>query len=84
MVEDTLRVLVGGHDGAQVGHCFFIFGGVGDCGERVGPAFVGGEWDDIGPERVSGVFTHCCGVAVSVSVWVCGGWKVGGRCLEES
>ena len=48
-LEHPLRLLVSGHNGSQVGHCLAIVLGVGDCGERVQPAVILSNRDDVSP-----------------------------------
>lgn len=48
-LEHPLGFLVPGHDGPQVGHCLAVVLGVGDCGERVQPAVILSNRDDVCP-----------------------------------
>lgn len=52
-----------GHDGPEVGHGFAVVFCVGDGGERVGPAVVLGDGDDVGPVGRVGEFAHIVGIA---------------------
>lgn len=57
--EDSSGFLVFGHDGAQVRHGLAVVLGVCDCGERVGPAVILSDGNDVGPTLRVGVDAHC-------------------------
>lgn len=59
--KDSLRFLVVGHYGAEVGHGFAVFFGVGDSCEGIGAAVILGDGDDVVPFWQVGVFAHIFG-----------------------
>lgn len=56
--QDSFRLLILGHDGPQIRHGLAVFVRVRDGSERVGPAVILGDGDDVGPIGGVGVGAH--------------------------